>query len=192
MKNIIKKIFIALGLLTGGLAALIPMSSYAEVMSKTTQSHTEVIVAPVITLELSIDDHQVDDKNEVLFDKPVLGTVDEAGFTATVSTNQAYTLSLNALDGQTDMLPAGVASEDAPTGGKIPGTGDITDGATSWGVKLASDESYSAIPAVITKFYDGPDPVLDAETKFKVGLATGTGLLQGTYSSTLVVTAATQ
>lgn len=194
MKNKIKKILFSTGIMTGALVALIPMTTYASV-KQTAPSHVEVTVMPAITLEVSIDGQTGDESTEekkVIFDNPVLGTTSEAGFTATVSTNQAYTLSLNALDGQTDLLPAGSTSETAPAGGKIPGTGEIADGKTSWGVKLASAADYAAVPATITKFYDGPDPVQAEETNFKVGLATGTDLLNGTYSSTLVVTAATK
>jgi len=194
MKNKIKKLFSLTGVVTGGLVALIPMTTYASA-SQTASSHVEVEVMPAISLEISIDGQEsgeTGDEKKVIFDDPVLGTTSEAGFTATVSTNQAYTLSLNALDGQTDMLPAGVTSETAPAGNKIPGTGEISDGKTSWGVKLASATDYSAIPATATQFYEGSDPVQAAETGFKVGLATGTDLLSGTYSSTLVVTAATK
>lgn len=194
MKNKIKKLFISTGIITGVLVASLPMTTYA-VTSQTASSHVEVSVMPAITLEIVIDEEDGDndpDSKKVIFDNPVLGTTSEAGFTAIVSTNQAYTLSLNALDGQTDMLPAGVTSESAPAGGKIPGTGEIVDGKTSWGVKLASDSDYSVIPATITKFYDGPNPVQAEETEFNVGLATGTDLYNGIYSSTLVVTAATK
>ncbi len=202
MKNKIKKSFFIVGVLTGLSAAFVPMTTYGA--SQTADSHVEVTVMPAITLEITIDGEEggegseggeggdVTQEKKVIFDNPVLGTTSEAGFTATVSTNQAYTLSLNALDGQTDLLPAGVSSENAPIGGKIPGTGEIVDGKTSWGVKLASVADYSAVPATITKFYEGADPVQAEETQFKVGLAAGTDLLNGTYSSTLVVTAATK
>lgn len=209
MKNKVKKILFAMGILTGFSAAMIPMASYAAT-SKTATSHVEVTVMPAISLEIVIDDPQDGDdtgdeggnsgeevgdgeENLVLFDNPVLGTTNEAGFTAIVSTNQAYTLSINALDGQTDLLPAGMTSENAPVGNKIPGTGNITEGSTSWGVKLGSATEYSAIPANITQFYESADPAQDAETAFTVGLATSVnGILSGTYSSTLVVTAATK
>lgn len=111
------------------------MTTYA-VASQTVSSHVEVAVMPAITLEIAINDQEEGDDTEskkVIFDNPVLGTTSEAGFTAIVSTNQAYTLSLNALDGQTDMLPAGMTSENAPAGNKIPGTANIVDGQTSWG-----------------------------------------------------------
>lgn len=191
MQKKIKKLFLSVGVLTGVLATLIPMTAYAEV-SQTTSSHVEVSVMSAITLEVAVDGEEPAEESRVFFDNPVLGTTSEADFSATVSTNQPYTLSLNALDGQTDMLPAGVTSENAPLGGKIPGTGEIVEGKTSWGVKLASDTDFLAIPATITKFYDGTDPVQGAETNFTVGLAAGTDLLDGTYSSTLVVTAATK
>ncbi len=191
MQKKIKKLFLSLGALTGVLAALIPMTAYAEV-SQTAPSHVEVTVMSAITLEVEVNGEDPEDEHRVFFDDPVLGTTSEADFSATVSTNQPYTLSLNALDGQTDMLPAGTTSENAPLGGKIPGTGEIVEGKTSWGVKLASDADFSAIPATITKFYEGADPVQGAETKFTVGLAAGTDLLDGTYLSTLVVTAATK
>lgn len=203
MKNKIKKLFLIAGALTGFSVALLPMTTYGA--SQTADSHVEVTVMPAITLEIAIDGQEeggeggegsegggVTEEKKVIFDNPVLGTTSEAGFTATVSTNQAYTLSLNALDGQTDLLPAGVSSENAPIGGKIPGTGEIVDGKTSWGVKLASAADYSAVPATITKFYEGANPVQAEETQFKVGLAAGTDLYNGTYSSTLVVTAATK
>lgn len=205
MKNTIKKLLFSMGIVTGASVALIPMSTYA--VTRTATSHVEVKVTPAITLEVSVDvPEDSGDGTEtpgeggdpettpdrILFDNPVLGTTSEAGFTATVSTNQPYTLSLNALDGQTDLLLPGVTSETAPAGGKIPGTAQIADGNNSWGVKLASSADFSEIPATITEFYEGPDPVEAAETKFTVGLAAGTDLLNGTYSSTLVVTAATK
>lgn len=188
MKNKIKKSFFAVGIVTGALVALIPMTTYAAT-SKEATSHVEISVMSAITLEVAVDGEE---DQRVLFDEPVLGTTSEAEFTATVSTNQAYTLSLNALDGQTDLLPAGTTSEDAPAGGKIPGTGEIVEGKSSWGVKLSSGTDYEAIPATIAEFYEGQSSAQDEETKFTVGLATGTELLNGTYSSTLVVTAATK
>lgn len=187
MKKLLKKAFVTTAIITGAAVSLIPLTSYAEIV-QTVPAHVAVQVVPAITLEVVAKDHQGSSDNEILF-SPAVNSTDEATFSAIVSTNQSYTLSLSGLDGQTAMYKDGYTSATATADTQIPGTGQITAGQSSWGVKLASATNYSPVPSTVTEFYTGPDPVVTASTDFNIGMAIGPNLESGSYSGTLLITA---
>lgn len=184
MERKVKKLLTAVGILTGLSVAAIPLTSYA-VSPSTKNGSVAVTIAPIITLEVSVDPASQGSSDEEMLLKLTPNMVGEGSFSAKVSTNKAYKLSLHATN--TNLAYEGTAEEAAAN--FIPGTGNVTAGENSWGVKLASDSSYKAVPNAATVFYTGANPVSDAVTQFNVGIAAGPSLLQGRYSGTVIVTA---
>lgn len=184
MERKLKKLLIAVGLFTGASVAAIPLTSYA-VAPATKNSHVSVTIAPILTLEVAVDPESQGSSDQEVFFKLTPNMVGEGTFSAKVSTNKSYKISLHASD--TNLRYEGTAAESAAN--FIPGTGNIAVGENSWGLKLASSDAYSPVPSTITSFYTGNTPVTAATTKFNVGIAAGPNLMQGKYSSTVVVTA---
>lgn len=211
-----KKFKIALattGILTAAMVSFIPLTSYAAEDDFQTNTKSEITigenkptadstvyvrVAPVISLEVTVDGNLEDDKTMSFTLAP--NTIDSANFTAKVTSTQKYTLSVHA-DNKCDESADYNASQgcnkttmyhtDDVVGSTIKGIagdGKIVKGNSSWGIKLADATDYSEIPSVATPFYTSDGPA-SQETKFTIGIAAGTDLIAGAYSNTLYVTA---
>lgn len=184
MERKVKKLFTSVGIIAGLSVAALPLTSYA-VAPATKNGSASVTIAPILTLEVSVDAGSQGSSDEEMLLKLTPNMVGEGSFSAKVSTNKAYKLSLHAPD--TNLVYEGTPEESATN--FIPGTGNITAGENSWGLKLASADSYQAVPSAATVFYTGANPASEAVTQFNVGIAAGPSLLQGTYAGTVVVTA---
>ncbi len=187
MDKKLKKLFVATGILMAALIASIPLTTYADVQDDHDGS-VSVKVSSVLTMEVIVPD---DDPGTEAKDMNIDVTPNMIGtgsFSAKVSSNKIYTLSLNAKNGKTDMTLS--SDPEGTTVNKIPGTGLVQQGQTSWGVKLHTADSYQAIPATSKEFYRSSQAIADETTTFDVGIAVGSNLLAGKYSSTLVITAA--
>lgn len=184
MERKVKKLFITVGAIAGLSVAALPLTSYA-IEPATKNSSVSVTIAPILTLEVSVDSGSQGEADDEMLLKLTPNMVGEGTFSAKVSTNKAYKLSLHSTD--TKLSYEGTPEEAAAY--YIPGTGEVSVGENSWGLKLSTSEDYQSVPSSATVFYTGADPVSEAVTRFNVGIAAGPGLLQGKYSGTVVVTA---
>lgn len=183
MTRKLKTLLTTTGIVAGLSAAFLPLTSYAEPAKETI--NVAATVQPVITLDISVTDPE-EPEDDMSF-TVTANTVVEGSFSATVSSNKPYSLYVNAQGGQTDMLRAEDGAEPV---NKIPGNGNVVEGQTGWGLKLANDGNYSPISAGMSNpLHTSTTPVSSDTTNFKVGIAVGPGLAVGTYSATLVVTA---
>ncbi len=186
MEKKVKKLFIATGVLIATLVASIPLTSYADSQDSHTSS-VSVTVSPVITLEVLVDNDDPSTEAKDINIEVTPNMVGTGKFTTKVSSNKAYSLTLNARNGKTDMTLD--SDPNGTTPNKIPGTGNVTQGTTSWGVKLSSAQDYEAIPATATEFHHSNQPVADDTASFDIGISVASNLVAGKYSGTLVVTA---
>lgn len=120
-------------------------------------------------------------------------------FTATVSSNQAYTLALSAAAGFSTSLTTTETREEIPT---IADGEMIVAGKSAWGIRtceLSSDctetstKAYQGIvPSTATPkiFYTSDEGVDSKDTVFQVGIAVDSSLSSGIYATNIVVTAA--
>lgn len=213
-----KKFKIALasiGIVAGIMVAFVPLTSYAvegDAFQTNTKSEitigenkpsgdstVSVRVAPVISLEVTVDGNLDDDKTMAFTLAP--NTTSSKDFTAKVTSTQKYTISVHAdnkcdenenYDADAGCNKTTMYHTDDPVGSSIKGIvgdGKVVKGTSSWGIKLADKTDYSVVPSVATVFYTSDGPA-SQETKFSVGIAAGTDLIAGAYSNTIYVTAA--
>ncbi len=160
-----------------------------------------VNVESVLTLEVSPDA----DKGQVLSIVANSKDVNVGNFTAKVTSNQQYKISLSTKD-ETTALTNGTTNE------KIPAIGSgalVTGGVSAWGVRTCVDDNaayncgtgstalganpYKTIGAtnVPVEFYrSGIGGGTDVVTRFEVGIGVGSNLSSGEYTNNVLVTAA--
>lgn len=177
MRN--KNSLIILGSILASIAAIIPMASYAA----TDTANVTVSVQPSISIDASAGTGEV---------AATTGKVTDSTIKATITSNQAYTISLSAAEPR--LIRQGATNPG--TDEYIPSISNVTDGQNGWGIKKKNSDgtdqaNYSAVTALPVVFYTSATGALGAQTVFTVGIGTTAELASGTYQTDVTITAAT-
>lgn len=194
MERKIKTLGIALGAVIAFATALIPLTSYAADDQEDSRTGQVIVsVKSSIGLEVFVkedDDGTPEDKTNEMHLRLEPNMTTEGTFTARVTTNKGYTLSLSAADGgSVDLKQNGGSAV-------IPGNGKVNVSNTSgWGVKVYTSDTYRALPATLSTeavFFtqNSPSATANNDTDFNVGVTIASDIPQGTYQGSIVVTAA--
>lgn len=179
MEKIIKKLFISGTLLVAlAVSCTALTSSYAVDENKPPKDTTfELTIPEVVTLS------KVDGVN---IEQASLGTINEDNIVAEVMTNSNYQIQLSAT------TPDLKLNGDITSSQFIPATANVQAGVNGWGVKNANN-IYDAVTTTPKPFYNG---VMTGSTPASVNLPVGIGvaptLPNGTYSTVVTLTVATQ
>lgn len=144
--------------------------------------NVSVMVDRVLTLEIT---------DEEVNTEPEYSKIATGNFTATVSSNAGYDISLSATeDGHTAMIDNKSATFN------IPATNNVEVGTNGWGIKCVDDEncilkSYNALTLYNNPqiYFSSTNPAANKPTKFEVGIGISPSLPSGTYSTNILVTA---
>lgn len=167
------------------LATLIPMASYAVTTDSKT-ANVSVKVSPYITID-AVTSATIGGDDGV-----TPNTLATGAFSATVTANKGYTLSLHATKTDltstesTDVIPA-IANG---------GTSNLPSNATAWGVQKyadaqASNGIYTGLTTSPVEFYSSATGGADMKTEFNVGIMVLPSIASGTYSTDVTITANT-
>ncbi len=154
----------------------------------------KVTVKPVLTLDVATTPEGGTVTIQADSNKVMTGS-----FTATVSSNQAYTLALSAAQGFSTSLTTTATKEEIPT---VADGENVVAGKSAWGIRTCeltndcADGStkvfqgivpFTATPKI---FYTSDEGVEAEDTTFQVGIGVDSSLSSGTYATNVVVTAA--
>ena len=154
----------------------------------------KVTVKPVLTLDVATTPEGGTVTIQADSNKVMTG-----GFTATVSSNQAYTLALSAAQGFSTSLTTTATKEEIPT---VADGENVVAGKSAWGIRTCeltndcADGStkvfQSIVPFTATPkiFYTSDEGVEAEDTIFQMGIGVDSSLSSGTYATNVVVTAA--
>lgn len=197
MEKTIKKLLVATGLIASAAVALLPLTSYAaQTVSgplyangyacNDTQSGNECardISGPTtVTVNvkplLSIDAASGGDVIQAYPD-----TVRSGKLSAQIRSAVPFTVSLSA---EVPYLQNEEVNEYV-----IPAKSTIEAGQSGWGIKkVGVTDAYTAVTTRPEVFYEGPAQDEPEWIDFEVGVSAGSRLPQGTYSTTVTITAA--
>lgn len=154
----------------------------------------KVTVKPVLTLDVATTPEGGTVTIQADSNKVMTGS-----FTATVSSNQAYTLALSAAQGFSTALTTTATKEEIPA---VADGENVVAGKSAWGIRTCeltndcADGStkvfqgivpFTATPKI---FYTSDEGVEAEDTTFQVGIGVDSSLSSGTYATNVVVTAA--
>lgn len=153
----------------------------------------KVTVKPVLTLDVATTP-----EGGIVTIQADSNKVMTGSFTATVSSNQAYTLALSAAQGFSTSLTTTATKEEIPTAADGE---NVVAGKSAWGIRtceLTNDcvdgstkvfqgiVPFTATPKI---FYTSDEGVEAEDTTFQVGIGVDSSLSSGTYATNVVVTA---
>lgn len=164
------------------LASLIPMASYAV----TDTANVSVKVSPYITIDATAPANIGSDTEGVTPNTLAKGT-----FSATVTANKGYTLSLHAT--QPNLTSA---ASDAILAIAAGGTSSLPAGTTAWGVQKQADATanngvYTGLTTSPVEFFRSATAADKILTSFNVGIMVTPSIPSGTYSTDVTITAST-
>ncbi len=221
MEKKIRNLFVATGVIAGAAVSLVPLTSYAaestgwcqaDVDSNGNQVKYDVsaygsgeiaqgyacdkaVSHPATTnvgfeVEPMISIDAVSNNKVINLSPSSLG---EGGFTATISANTPYTVSLSSDDNRM-INKAATGSNNDQTPAFIPASANPTAGVSGWGIKGGNLTSYQALTDQLVKYYDsGTERALNGQnTDFQVAVGAAAGLPQGTYLTMVKITAASK
>lgn len=215
MESVAKKLFVGTGLVLSAAIAMIPLTSYAAVVTEVGGAGTPDSYKHCYDDNLSNDGSPVtvacEKGIDVAFNVMPTITIDalaapgvegsagpivlsptvirEGQITATVIANSQYSLSLSADHGLTAMQHE--TNKDA----LIPASNDLVGGTAGWGIKTSGttegEGTYAAITDTPVPYFNSTTttPVSGATHAFTVGVAASPNLPSGIYQATVVVTA---
>lgn len=177
----------------------LPVRVFAAEPEPVTTSSTDspvvsVTVQPVLTLDVATAPEGGTVTIQADSNKVMTGS-----FTATVSSNQAYTLALNAATGFSTSLTTTGTKEEIPT---VADGETIVAGQRAWGIRTCEASGdctetstkvfQGIVPSTATPkiFYTSSEGVDSKDTVFQVGIAVDSSLSSGIYATNVVVTAA--
>lgn len=177
-----KNTLMILGGLLAAVTSLIPMATYAD---NTGNADVTVSVQPSISLDAATGTGDV---------AAVAGKVVDSSITATVTSNQAYTIAISAAEPR--LLNAAITN---PTVNEvIPSVSNLADGVNGWGIKKkvtntdTDQANYSEVTTSASNiFYSSNAGAVGKQTTFTVGIGTSATLPSGTYQTEVTITAAT-
>lgn len=209
----IRKLMMILGGVLVGVASLIPLTSYADDESTkapcttddsgkitcTDDKNANVTVNVQTTLTLDVAPEDLNFTANV-------GNISEGNIAATVTSNQAYNLSVNSPEPNMYRYDDDKQPITTPSNSFIPANGIVNPGQLGWGIKLAGnqtskcvateaskDNKYIAVPKVkeSTTICSSTTGANAEKTTFTVGIGTTSALETGTYQTDLIFTAST-
>lgn len=214
MERAIRKLCVATGVLISATVAMLPLSSYAAPQTVVTDTSTtctddtissknpinvncnrsiDVIYNVLPAIEITAVSGITE--SEAIMLSPT--EVRTGNFSATVTSNTGYTLSLSSLEDSVDgpymknNNAAGPCTDAENKNNCIPalaGGATLTGGTAGWGVNYGAG-AYQGLTTDLVEYYRS-DTIAKGETiTFGVGIAAAPNLTQGIYQGTVVITA---
>lgn len=182
MESTIKKLFVTTSIFVGAATAFVPLTSYAAT-TDTKSPQVSVEIPSVLTFDAS------GNSDPIKVTPNVVGT---GTLSTTVAANSVYTISLKANSAALTNL-----THETNSNSIIPAaSGTLTeDGVTGWGIKMKNSDgsdqaTYTGLTTSDQTFYTSATPTKGTTLEFEIGIAANGGLQDGTYSTNVVVTAA--
>lgn len=202
MERTIRNLCVATGLFISATVAMLPLSSYAAPTSSTTgngktcwdtsgQSSTPVAVScdksidVNLTVEPAIEINAFSGitESEAITLSPT--EVKYGTFSATVTSNTGYTLSLSA---DPEIGASMVHATDKQP--YIAPTNNLVGGTAGWAVNQATGHpTFSGLTTSLVEYYRSATIARNTTVQFGVGIAASGSLPQGIYQGTVVITA---
>lgn len=214
MERAIRNLCVATGLFISATVAMLPLSSYAAPQNVVTDTSTtctddtlssttpinvncsrSMDVALNVLPAIEITAVSGITESEAIILSPT--EVRTGNFSATVTSNTGYTLSLSSLEDSADgpymknSNAAGSCTDSSNQNNCIPAlasSATLTGGTAGWGVNYGSG-AYQGLTTDLVEYYRS-DTIAKGETiTFGVGIAAAPNLTQGVYQGTVVITA---
>lgn len=214
MESVAKKLFVGMGLVMSAAMAMVPLTSYAAIITDESGQGTPDSYVYCYDDNLSNNGNPVtvpcEKGLDVAFKVQPTITIDALGapgvegsagpivlsptviregqITASVIANSQYSLALSADHGETAM------QHETNKDGLIPASSNLVGGTAGWGIKTSGTTEGEGTYAAITEepviyFTSTTTAPIAASHSFTVGVAASPNLPSGIYQATVVVTA---